>query len=208
MKIKGYLVYLIITFLFLYAPLSLSATISSFGDSSLSGAAIIDFDGFTENVYLNDFSVGSVNFHNQAQYGSNYFASDAFLPGESGRHIGLYGEGYITFNESVSSFAFLFGALNSSWHIEAVDSSGVLIESIDILTPACCGPKVYGIAANDMRAIRLFSDATTIDAAVMDNFHYVTPVPLPPAIVLFASGLFFLLGIKKKKTNSFPSVVQ
>ena len=198
MKLIYHLKRLVITCIILYSPVSISTTISSFGDSSLIGASIIDFDSFTDNVYLNDFSVGPVNFHDEIQYGGNYFASDSFLPGESGRHIGLYGEGYITFDNAMSSFAFMFGALNSDWHIEAYNGTGALIESIDLINPFCCGPDIYGITANDIWSIRLYSDATTIDAVVMDNFHYVSAVPIPPSFVLFISGIFCLFGLKKK----------
>lgn len=172
--------FIIIMCILCFAPLSSSAPITSLRDESLRGSAIINFDNFTENVYLSNFSVGPVNFHNEIQYGGNYFVSNAFLPGESGRHIGLYGQGYITFDNAMSSFAFMFGALNSSWHIEALNSSGEVIESIDLINPSCCGSNVYGITADDIWGIRLYSESTTLDAAVMDNFHYVSAVPIYP----------------------------
>lgn len=175
--------------------------ITSFADSALNGADTIDFDSYTTNEYLNDFSVGIVNFHNERSPNGNYFASDAFLPGESGRHIGLYDEGYITFDGGVDAVAFMLGAINTDWVIQAFSSTGSLIEAIDIINPSCCTPQVYGFVADNIGAIRLNSTIPIQfgDAVVMDNFKYVKSVPEPSTLALFLTALAgFSLASRKR----------
>ncbi|KPJ90214.1 MAG: hypothetical protein AMJ53_14480 [Gammaproteobacteria bacterium SG8_11] len=177
------------TLLLLNSSASLAVPITSFNDPSLTGAKTIDFDNYTTNAYLNDFSVDVVSFHNEIQYGSNYFVSNAFLPGHSGNHIGLYGGGYVTFDGGVNAVAFSLGAINNNWSIEAFSQTGDSIEKLDIINPTCCSPKVYGFAANDIWGLRFTSVGTTLDVTVMDNFKYVVSVPEPFTSLLFAVGL-------------------
>ena len=165
--------------------------ITSYAVPALNGADIINFDSYTTNEYLNDFSVGTVNFVNERAPNSNYFASDAFLPGESGRHIGLYDEGYITFDGGVDAVAFTLGAINTDWVIQAFSSTGSLMETIDIINPRCCTTQVYGFVADNIGAIRLNSTIPIQfgDVVVMDTLAYVNSVPEPSTFALFLLGL-------------------
>jgi hypothetical protein len=205
---RGSILTVFTTLLLVNSTASLAVPITSFSDSSLAGAITIDFDNYTTNKYLNDFNVDVVNFHNEIQYGSNYFAMDAFLPGQSGRAISLYGEGYIAFDGGVDAVAFSLGALNTDWYIEAFSKTGESIEKLDIISPSCCSPKVYGFAANDIWGLRLTSALTTItDVVSMDNFKYVISVPEPHMLLLFSAGLVgIFLTSKRHRSNAIDCV--
>jgi hypothetical protein len=50
---------------------SSAASISDFNDPSLAGGVLINFNQFTTNEYLNDFTVGTVSFIDTIQFGGN-----------------------------------------------------------------------------------------------------------------------------------------
>jgi hypothetical protein len=182
---------------------SSAASISDFNDPSLAGGVLINFNQFTTNEYLNDFTVGTVSFIDTIQVGGNYFAQDAFVHGQSGRVIALYGEALIEFSVPVSTFAFSLSALNASWVIRATGLDGSLIEQLDIINPTCCATNIYGISSQGIFQIRLSSGTSGInlDAILMDDFIY-TAVPIPSAIWLFASGLPGLFGMSRHKKTT------
>jgi hypothetical protein len=174
------------TLLYMSIIVGWSTPIDDFRDPALDTAQTIDFDNYVENGYLNDFSVGIVNFHDENRYGGNYGASDAFLPLESGRHISLHRSAYITFDGGVKAVAFLLGALNDVWFIDAYSESSVVIESIEI-EDSCCGPRVFGFSDINIFELRLRSLSNS-DVAVMDNFKYVQ-IPEPAILSLAVVGI-------------------
>lgn len=189
---------LFIAFLFV-SPFASAVPITSSSDTALAGATLVDFDEYTTNRYLGDFTNGNVSFVNTNRYGSNYFSYTASLPGMSGRYISLYSSGDMVFSTAVSAVSFDLGAFNDPWIIQAFASDGNLIESTSV-NVNCCNVATYGFAANDIASIKLLTSSS--DIIVMDNLRYVsTTVPEPSTLSLLLVVLIGILFARQLKRN-------
>jgi hypothetical protein len=186
-------------FFSLVSPFASAVPITSIADPALAGATLLDFDSYTSNGYLGNFTNGNVSFVNIEQYGNNYYSSDAYGPGTSGRKISLYFSGYMTFSTAVSAVSFSLGAFNSPWTIQALNGNGDIIESL-LVNTRCCNVATYGFATPDIAAIKLFTWGG--DIIVMDDLRYVmTSVPEPSTPLLLLAGLTGLLFSHKRSKS-------
>lgn len=195
MKIKNLMKIFAMVTACMSTAVSMAAPLTSFNDTALNGSSIVDFDNYTNNEYLGNFTEGDVNFHTTRFGGQNYFSSDAFIPGESGRHIGLYGEASLSFNEGVSAVAFNLGAFNTNWIIEAFSETGSLIDTLNI-NSACCGMNVFGFSGLDIWSLEFTALGT--DTIVMDELRYVSSVPEPSTFILMMMGIALITFRKNK----------
>jgi len=192
----------LITAFSLFFPLfpAFGAPITDFADPLLNGASVVDFDNYTSDGYLNDFETDIVNFHNDRQFGSNYFATDAYQTGMSGRIISLYGEARFTFDSAVNAVAFTLSAFNSDWTLQTLDQAGGLIEQITLPNPVGSAPVVRGVGGYDFWGVQLFDSGATTDIVTMDNLHFNSSVPEPPTVFLLSLFLGFLGMFQRGKT--------
>lgn len=187
-----------------------AAPITNLADPILSGADVINFDELA-NGYLTSGGIAHkediVNFNHDHPYQSNYYVREAG-PGYysvSGKYIGIYNKANFTFDQTISSFAFILEAINAAWTIEAIDSSGNIIEVFEI-TDGCCGfidngfasRGVAGISASGIAEINMFFHSTPsdwYDSILLDNFTYVKEhgssirVSEPNILVLLLIGI-------------------
>ncbi|MEZ5541061.1 MAG: VPLPA-CTERM sorting domain-containing protein [Pseudomonadota bacterium] len=187
-----------------------AAPITDFSDPALANGVTINFDQYTTNEYLNDFSVGPVSFVDTIQFGGNYFSQDAFGIGQSGRVIGLYGEALINFDTPINAVAFSLMAINAtSWEMNALNANGDLIEHLNIVKPIGSAAKVFGIAAPGISSIQILSGTSGInlDAITMDDFVYAT-VPIPSAVLLLLSGITILGTVARKHSNGILRIAK
>jgi len=199
----------LVSFSILFSSCLLAAPITSFSDSSLIGADLINFDNYDDGyissgAYQHKDDI--VNFNLDHIYGNNYSVGDAYsYTGQSGKNIILYDKANFSFDETVSAFAFSLAAINAPWTIEAYDITGTLIES-QTITTSCCGGSVYGIAASGIAEINMFFTETSsswYDAILLDHFTYKKEpsmqVPEPSIFTLMILGLAGVFFQRKRK---------
>ncbi len=172
----------------------------------LSGGTVIDFE-----------DVGVVNVTSLTRSGVT-FTSDSMIEVDSdyagnyntrGRyHITNHGDApqsfTFTFSGTTDAFAFLFGASDDMWTLNAYSGS-TMLESYNLTpTRSSNAGDYFGIAASGITHATLFNAQGTGDYVFIDNFTFGesgggNAVPEPATMLLFGIGLLGLARTNRKK---------
>lgn len=180
-----------------------ASLITSDSDPALSGSTIINFDG-TSTQNATSFTFGDVIFSTTS--GTLRIApfSEGGIFGGSGQDLSTTDTANpssftITFATPVSAFGMNWGAANPDWTVDLFDSSDNLLESLVFIGGDSTASFIefYGASINGISRAELAT--TGYDWVKIDNFEYVSSVPIPAAVWLFGSGLLGLIGMARRK---------
>ncbi len=175
---------------------------------------LADIPGNSENLALIPQGYGGFNW-------TNMFYLNALSSPDSGAPQGAVSGDYLAFNGNGDSasldgqvFDFTGAYFASAWN-----------DSLSLNIEAYAGTSLVQQATltlNTTEAIWFQADYTGITRLVfessggyphagysgrgtqftMDNFTYYSPVPLPPAVLLFGSGLLVLFGTRRRRRST------
>jgi hypothetical protein len=191
----------------LLAAASVSAfasPITSSGDPALSGSTLIDFSSVAVGDYTSLVLPGvTINGIGSPMTVCDGCGGGGGSFGDVGRSLQNTGGSPISFDllfdNAVSAFGIIGGALNNGWTYTAYDSSNNVIETLNINDP-CCGGFFHGIAHDGIKRVNLNGSG---DWVVFDNLQFVAApaqVPEPLSLSLFGIG-FAGLALARRRNG-------
>jgi len=182
-----------------------ASLITSDSAPALTGSTVINFDGLptldTPSIGFGDVtfstSSGQLRIAPYTEGGGSYGTSGQDL---STRNTINPSSFTINFASPVSAFGMVWGAANPDWTVDLYDSSDNLLESLAFIggDSTASYTEFYGASINGISRVELAT--TTQDWVKIDNFEYVSSVPIPAAFWLFGSGLLGLIGMARCRT--------
>ncbi len=179
-----------------------ASPITSSGDPALTGATVIDFESVTTGEYASLVLPGvTINGISSTMTICDGCGGGGGSYGDVGRSLQNTGGSPVSFDlvfdNVVSAFGIIGGALNSGWTYTAFDDSNNVIETLNITDP-CCGGFFHGIAQNGIKRVNLNGSG---DWVVFDNLQFVAgpgQVPEPISLSLFGIG-FAGLALSRRR---------
>lgn len=174
----------------------------------LVGSTVIDFESTTPGTYTT-LTLSGVTF---TPDGSNLMWVDNAYAGQYNNFGQSLHNNYdplsfntlnINFNGTTSGFGFFWGASDSTWVLNAYDSSHSLIESFTLpITSFSNAGDFVGLVDPGIASATLVG--TGSDYIFVDNFEFNgkgTTVPEPSSFLLFGSGILGMVGVLRRKLN-------
>lgn len=191
-----------------------AAPISSITDEALAGATIINFQAQTpgkyESLTIDNVTISTITYYapdptltpmitvgNNVRDGKWVPPVDQYLDNDLGTDL------YFDFATTVSAFGLQIGKTDSAVSLNAWDSAGNLIETVEVpVMTTWVNPNGYFGISSLAGNISRVSLNVTADKLFVDDFAYVetpTPVPAPVTLLLMGSGLLGLAGTRRNK---------
>ena len=169
-----------------------AAPITSIADPALNGSTLIDFEGIVPTSYAS-LALAGVTIT-----GNGIPLTICSGCGGGGGGFGDVGQSLnnnlasdfdFVFDNVVSAFGIMGGAVNGPWTYTAYDIFDNVLETLN-LDDSCCAGIFNGISVNNIKRVNLDS---TGDWVVFDNLRFVNQdqgsVPEPATLLILSLGL-------------------
>jgi hypothetical protein len=203
-----------------------AAAITSASDPALAGATIQDFETSTLGNYVShSFGGFTITAQNTAHDTPASFDIATDFAGSYNtrglQHVSNFGNEFqslrFDFAAATSAFGFLFGASDSTWTLDAYNSSNILLDTYTIpATGASNAGDFFGLSGlNGASYATLIQNEDgfytncipagfgCVDYVFVDNFTYksgtITTVPEPFTLSLFGTGLAGAVAMRRRK---------
>lgn len=171
-------------------------------DSVLAGATVIDFESVAAGSY-SSFLTNDITFGSDT--GRVVYVLDAYTGNYGAVNHSVQntysGDGFgtltVTFADTVSFFAFNWGASDTQWTLQALDVNGDVLETVlpAVTTSSNDGFTGINYGSKKIKSFTLSGDVT--DYVFVDNLQ-IAAVPEPETYALMLAGLA-LVGFSARR---------